>query len=268
MRKKAIIHNKNFLLSISILLIGVFISSAVLAVGGGFQDLGRKIDSLLPKFPYYGSIKEISDYSKIENVLSSQPSLSYNSKAKFVIVESSDFDCPNCARFHGYQSPVKSSFEKMFEDFVRPGVMDYIFIDLQFLKGPEKHIAAYCAGEQNPKSFFEYKELMYKNFDENFDEARATTYAALVRLDTNKFVECFRSQKYLDRIKNLSNFNSNQLQATSTPTFTIFKIEEKEVINPDNTKQIQKFYTQLGRIVGNANYETTMKPQIEEMIGR
>ncbi len=261
-------HNKNVLISLSILVASVFVASAILAVGGGFQDMGKKIDALLPKFPSYGAVKPISDYSSISAVLSAQPYLSYNSKAKFVIVESSDFDCPNCARFHGYQSPSKSSFDKLFEDFIRPGVMDYVFVDLQFLKGPEKHIAAYCAGEQNPRSFFEYKELMYKNFDENFDETAATKYAAQLRLDTNKFADCFRSQRYLDRIKNLSNFNSNQLQATSTPTFTILKIEEKEVINPDNTKEIQKFYTQLGRIVGNANYETTIKPQIEEMIGR
>ncbi len=261
-------YNKNVLISISVLLAGVFVASAILSVGGGFQDISKKIDALIPKFPSYGSIKPIPDYSSISVVFSAQPYISYNSKAQFVIVESSDFDCPNCAKFHGYQSPSKSSFEKMFEDFIRPGVMDYIFVDLQFLKGPEKHIAAYCAGEQNPKSFFEYKALMYKNFDENFDEATATKYAALVRLDTNKFVDCFRSQKYLDRIKNLSEFNSSQIQATSTPTFTIFKIEEKEVINPDNTKEIQKFYTRLGQIVGNANYETTVKPRIEEMIGR
>ena len=267
MKHKTTRPNNSIFLSVSILLCAVFISFGVVYASGGFNVMYRGLTSLFPKFPNYQKIQDISDYSSAETVLPNQPKLSYASNVKYIIVESSDFDCSNCASFHGYKSTDgNSSYKKLKRDYIETGLVDYIFTDQQFLRGPEKHIAAYCAAEQSSSAFFEYKEQLYINYDQNFDLAKALNYANSLRLDGNKFQECFNSKKYQDRVKGLSQFNSSVLQASSTPTFTIMKVEDKEVVKPDGSREVRRFYTKVDQIVGNANYELTIKPKLDEIL--
>lgn len=260
-------RNSSLLLSLSIFFVGLIISFSILHVTGGFNSINKYLFNTFLNQPNYGSFSPISNYQDLAEIIKAQPLISYNKQAKYLLIESSDLDCPNCANFHVSQNKLKpSSFDKLLDEFISTGKINYSFIDLNILKGPDKHIAIYCAAEQNPKKLFEYKKMLYDNYKEDFNADKAYIYANNLKLNVQKFKECYESKRYANRVKELSNFNSNILDITSTPTFTIYKIDYKEAIDQQNQKRLLIEYTKIDQIIGNVDYELTMRPKLKEII--
>ncbi len=223
---------------------------------------------VLPKYAFY-SFKTPKNYESSNSVLENQPILTYNVNAKYIFVEISDLDCINCAKFHGYQQNKDSSFEKLSRDFLLTGKLTYIFVDKQGLGDIRKHSSLYCAGEQDPKAFFELKTIYYKNFSP-FDINKAKEYFNSIKatksLDVNKFESCINSGQYEEHVRKISQFSSDILGTTGTPTFYLYEVKEVTIKTLDGKTSQTKTYNLLAEIVGNQDYEIGIKPILDKAI--
>ena len=267
-RINSLVRHFDQVLSLSIIFSSVLVSFGIIYASLGRQGFVEKFTEVIPRVPEYRFISELSDqdYNDISKVINSQPRISYNPAARYVLVESSDLDCPNCAKFHGFglDDKSKSSFERLKKDFIVKGKLEYVFVDSQFLKDARKHNAMYCAGEQRAKAFFDYGLRLYELIDREFTDELASSIAVQLGLDGNKILECIKSNKYEDRIKKLTSFNSNVLGINGTPVFTLFEIQEQEIVGTDDKIQTIKTYQKLEQIVGNVDYKTTLKPALSK----
>ena len=81
-----------------------------------------------------------------------------DAKAKYALIEFSDFQCPFCNRFHG------DAYPKIVENYVDTGKMQYVFRDfpLNFHRQARgAHIAARCAGDQG--QFWPMHHALFSN---------------------------------------------------------------------------------------------------------
>lgn len=115
-------------------------------------------------------------------------------KAKVVLVEYSDFQCPYC----GKHDPTMQQIVKDYGDQV---AWVYRHFPLSFHPNAVPvALASECASEQG--KFWEFADAMYAGQDANLstDAATATAYvnktASSLKLDTKKFSDCVSSAKY------------------------------------------------------------------------
>lgn len=112
-------------------------------------------------------------------------------KAKVVMVEYSDFECPFCGRHN-------PSMLSAMEDFGDDIAWVYRHFPLSF--HPEANpaaLASECAAEQG--KFWEFADIMYENQETLSTEFYQSTAKSL-KLNMNKFNDCFETAKYQDRI--------------------------------------------------------------------
>lgn len=129
-------------------------------------------------------------------------------KAKVVLVEYSDFECPFCQRFH----PTMKQLQAKYGD-------DIAWVYRHF---PLKSIhpnaeaagnAAECAGEQG--KFWEYADALFEDI-QGFNTTRYTQIAKDLRLNEKRFTDCVSSGKYLGKVN--ADFASGQAAGvTGTP---------------------------------------------------
>lgn len=255
--------------SLTILISGILISCAILIVAGVPNQIARSINRILPRYANYGEFKDISDYTNFNSIFTSQPRISFNNNARLLFVETSDVNCINCANFHGYNSSDNTySYNRLLEEYVREGKMDYIFIDTLIFDSIQKHNSSYCVAEQIPRSFFEYKSKLYKGYGTNFDVNVAIGYAQSLGIDINRFTDCFNSNKYEDRVNRLNLFAQNILGTQSTPTFHIYRMTPKEIIRADGSRVREIEFTSLNTINGNVDFNLSMKPVLDNFVNQ
>ncbi|MFA6522187.1 MAG: thioredoxin domain-containing protein [Patescibacteria group bacterium] len=110
------------------------------------------------------------------------------SKAKVVLVEYSDFECPYCER---HQATIQSILEEYGSDVA----LVYRHFPLTSIH-PEavpSALASECAGEQG--KFFEYADELYANQTTLGDELY-TQIATDLKLDLTKFAACYADATY------------------------------------------------------------------------
>ena len=111
------------------------------------------------------------------------------SKAKVVVVEYSDFECPFCSRHH-------PTLVDIFDDYGTDIAWVYRHFPLSF--HPEANpaaLASECANEQG--KFWEYADALFENQDKLSD----TYYKSLAKelgMKTSQFNDCLDTAKYQD----------------------------------------------------------------------
>lgn len=112
-------------------------------------------------------------------------------KAKVVLVEYSDFECPFCARHH-------PTMKQAVADFGDDVAWVYRHFPLSFHpQAVPSALASECAAEQG--KFWEYGDKLF----ENQAALNDTVYAQIakdLKLNTTKFNDCYTSKKYLDKV--------------------------------------------------------------------
>lgn len=112
-------------------------------------------------------------------------------KAKVVLIEYSDFECPFCERHH-------PTMQKIMDEYGDQVAWVYRHFPLSF--HPEAEPAANaseCAAEQG--KFWEYGDELFANQDKLSDDYYVEL-AGELGLNKNKFTECFESSKYQSEI--------------------------------------------------------------------
>jgi protein-disulfide isomerase len=111
-----------------------------------------------------------------------------NPRARVIIVEFSDFQCPYCSKV---QSTLKNLLAKY------PDSLALAFRDMPLQQihplAPKAAEAARCAGEQG--KFWEYHDLLFAGQD-RLDQAGLMDKARTLKLDDRQFESCLSSDKY------------------------------------------------------------------------
>lgn len=138
--------------------------------------------------------------------------------APITIVEFGDYQCHQCFNWYHNTKPA------IYEDFIKTGKANLVFVDLAFLgrDSPLAAQASYCAEEQG--KYWEYHDLLYQS-QEQIDNGwaspeRLKAFAFDLNLDMDLFNNCLDSNKYQKRVQyNLD--EAKKQGATGTPTFII-----------------------------------------------
>ena len=155
-------------------------------------------------------------------------------KAKVMIVEFSDYECPFCGRFY------TGSLPELNKNYVETGKAKLAFKDfpLSFHQQAQKASeAAECAGEQG-----QYWEM----HDKLFENQKALTvpslkqYAAGLGLNTADFDSCLDSGKFAQNVQD--DFKEGQVATVSgTPSF--FLIAPKKDVDVETLKGLSNGQT-------------------------
>jgi protein-disulfide isomerase len=135
-----------------------------------------------------------------------------NPKAKVMIVEFSDFQCPYCGQVEGTLKSVLAKHE---------GVVALAFRDYPLSQIHPMALgaaeAARCAGEQG--KFWEYHDLLFGD-QGNLDRNGLIAKAAKLQLDAKQFETCISSEKYKAAIQQ-DNQEGVRAGVSGTPGFFI-----------------------------------------------
>lgn len=135
-----------------------------------------------------------------------------NPKAKVMIVEFSDFQCPYCS---AVQATLKNVLAKH-QDTVALAFRDMPIQQIHPL-APKAAEAARCAGEQG--KFWEYHDLLFGD-QRKLDQAGLMDKARMLKLDEKQFESCLTSEKYKAQIQEDSQ-DGMRAGVTGTPGFFI-----------------------------------------------
>lgn len=140
--------------------------------------------------------------------------------APVVIYEFADFQCPGCATFAAFTSPLIK------ERLVETGMARFVYYDFPISSiHPHSFLAARgarCANEQG--KFWEYHDILYGRQSTWSGMRDATDFfvelAGVVGLDENSFETCLRSDRFQDEVSRSLQLGV-MLGVGSTPTIVV-----------------------------------------------
>ncbi|MBA3733164.1 DsbA family protein [Patescibacteria group bacterium] len=178
--------------------------------------------------------KVVADSESIKDKIPSNTPFLGNPKAKLIIVEFGDYQCPYCGKFHSEYLP------KLKRDYLDNNKAKFVFLNVAFLGQESKDAAeaSYCARDQG--KFWEYHDVLFSNQKaENsgaFSGANLKKFATSIGLDINAFQTCTASGKYTKLIAdNLALASKYGINAT--PGFIIGNQSIKGALPFANFKQ-------------------------------
>ncbi len=153
-----------------------------LASGGSGRTPIKVADTLVPTpgtAPTAGPLAEVQANEHIKGDLK---------KAKVLVVEYSDFQCPFCASHH-------PSLQQMVDDYGTDVAWVYRHFPLTSIhpQAVPSALASECASEQG--KFWEYADELVAN-QSKLGDAYYTELAADLNLNAKKFSDCYTSKKY------------------------------------------------------------------------
>ncbi len=166
-----------------------------------------------------GKVEYIANYSSVLG----------NENATVYVIEFSDYECPYCQASEGTNQEVISRLKegdstweapipKVIEDYVNTGKVKLVFRNFPLhTNSKEAALAAKCAQEQN--KFWEYHQLLFKNYDA-LTSTDLKKYAVDLNLNLSQFNQCLDSKKYESNVDNDMK-DGDALGVSGTPTFFI-----------------------------------------------
>jgi protein-disulfide isomerase len=146
-----------------------------------------------------------------------------NADAPITVVEYADFQCPGCGY---YATSVSSGFQR---DYVVNGKARVIFQDFPLgshANAVSAAVAARCAGEQSPTSFWKMHDMIFVNQRQWSNLPKASlngqfvTYAGQLSLDTEAFSQCLAVPEIERKVREHQQ-GSLGLNLPGTPSFAV-----------------------------------------------
>ena len=199
--------NEKLSLPISIVIAGILI-------GGGFY-LNAKIVKNNPTPAQNIQAQSLDLVDKIRSIDANDHILG-NSKARVLVVEYSDTECPFCKNFH-------STMLSLMQEYGQKGNVAWVYryypIAEIHQKSFHEAVALECAGQLGGNGkFWEYANKIYEITPSNdeLDPNELTNIAKIVGLSSVNFNTCLNSGEFEPRI-NLDIKNAEELGASGTP---------------------------------------------------
>ncbi len=198
---------------------------AGLLVGGGIYLNGRMAKEN-PTPAQQQEAKSASLSSTLREIDANDHMLG-SSKARVLVVEYSDTECPFCKMFHSSMLSIMQEYGK---DEKVAWVYRHFPIAELHSKSAKEAEAQECAGELGGNSkFWEYTNKLYEvtPSDNKLDPKELTTIATDVGLSSVAFNTCLESGQYAARV-NLDAQNAQELGALGTPYSIIIDTKTNE----------------------------------------
>jgi protein-disulfide isomerase len=157
-----------------------------------------------------------------------------NEKAKYALIEFSDFECPFCSRFHG------DAYPKIVENYVDTGKVQYVFRDFPLgfhRKARGAHIAARCAGDQG--QFWAMHHALFSN-QKTLGPPLYTRTAGELKLDEDAFKRCTADTAVGAAVDKEMAAGRNY-GVRGTPTFYVGEIKDGKIVNAKRLSGAQPF---------------------------
>ena len=169
----------------AILIAGLFIAGAILLRGGS-----------APIAPTTAENNGNNNAAVIEapEAISAEDYMIGDPRARVVLIEYADFQCPFCGRFF------KDTTTVLNEKYIQTGKIKFVYRDFAFLgeESIKSAEAARCAGDQN--KFWEYHDYLFTHQNgENkgaFANDNLKSFAKILGLNEVVFNQCLDSAKY------------------------------------------------------------------------
>ena len=183
------------------------------------SSIEGQYDNNTAQLPIQAATNSSNRFS-LESLKSEGAPILGNESAPVTIIDFSDFQCPNCARF------VKSTEPEINREYIATGKAVLVFKHFPRLGSDSfsAALASECADEQG--KFWEYHNILYENQQgQNSGWAsieKLKDFASQTGLDRQQFDPCLESEKYkpvIDRDLALV----KELNLQSTPSFLILK---------------------------------------------
>jgi len=138
-------------------------------------------------------------------------------KAPITLVEFADFQCPVCKQLHDTLAAILPKYPQarlVFKDFPLTQIHAW---------AKTASVAAHCAEQQDPKAFWKFYDLLYR--DQQVISAenawdKMLDYAAQTGLDTATFKTCLSSTEAVKQVDDSAE-NGRLLDVNSTPTLFV-----------------------------------------------
>ena len=177
------------------ILIPVSIMIAVLLIGGGIYLKDRNVSST------QASVKEAVAQSKNVRAIDSNDHILGNPKARIILIEYSDTECPFCKQFH-------STLKQVMQNYGTNGNVAWVYrhfpIEDLHSKAPYEAEALECSNELGGNSkFWEYTNRIYEITPSNngLEESALSQIAKQVGLVSADFNTCLNSGKYKSKVE-------------------------------------------------------------------
>ena len=157
-----------------------------------------------------------------------------NEKAKYALIEFSDFQCPFCSRFHG------DAYPKIVENYVDTGKVQYVFRDFPLgfhRKARGAHIAARCAGDQG--QFWAMHHALFSN-QKTLGTPLYTRTAGELKLDEDAFKRC-TADAAVGAAMDKEIAAGRNYGVRGTPTFYVGEIRDGKIVNAKQLSGAQPF---------------------------
>jgi protein-disulfide isomerase len=143
--------------------------------------------------------------------LDGSPVLGDLDKAKVIILEFSDFECPYCNAGH-------SVMNELYDTYGDDIAIVFKHFPLSFHEHAQKASeASMCANDQD--MFWEYHDELFEN-QASFSDSYFVTLAEELDLDMDDFNDCLDSGKYYDKVQEDFNYGVEN-GITGTPGFIV-----------------------------------------------
>lgn len=174
---------------------GLVAGIALMAIfGGGFElpELGGSNGDTVREFVVQDDSDSGAGAAVLAPVTEDDHVFGDLDKAKVVLVEYSDFECPFCERHY----PTVESLLETYEDDI---AVVFRHFPLSFHpEGIPSALASECAAEQG--GFKEFHDALFENQNRLGDDLY-NEIADGIGLDLGDFTECYESQKYLEDVQ-------------------------------------------------------------------
>ena len=157
---------------------------------------------------------------KVKVNIGGDPSLG-SSKAKLVLVEFSDYECPFCARFYSQTLPAIK------KEYIDTGKLRFVYKDfpLPFHKNAMKAAsAAFCAGKQG--KYFEMHNFLFEN-QRNLDDVE--NFAKKIGLNMKKFRACMNDSATKKAVEG-DIAQGRSIGVGGTPTFVLGRLVDGNTV--------------------------------------
>ena len=228
-------------LPLSIILAGILI-------GGGIYLTG-KMDKNTPSSvsktnESANQPRESSAIKQIMRPVDANDHFIGNSKARIVLVEYSDTECPFCRTFH-------KTMQTLMQEYGKDGKLAWVYRHFPIAelhsKAPKEAEALECAGELGGNSkFWEYTDKLYEETpsNNNLEQTRLPKIASEIGLDAKKFSICLESGEFAPRVES-DVLNAKELGALGTPYSILIDTKTEEYYPIEGAYP----YTQIKNII-------------------
>ena len=164
--------------------------------------------------------------------------------APVTLVEFTDYQCPYCSRFF------KTTLTSIKKEYIDTGKVRLVVKDLPLAMHPNARsaaVAAHCADDQD--HFWAMHDSLFENNRQLQDEHLAQ-YAQDIGLDTERFQECFGSDRHNSMIE-ADVAEANGQGITGTPTFIVGRTTDDVVegVKLRGAQPVEEFRTYIDALL-------------------